>query len=225
MPMAVQILANRGPEATREHLIECLELLLAISLPAALGFAVVAQHVANVILGPDFRELAGIVMPIICLVMVFQILTYQYVHIGFLLSDRNSLYVINTGSTVIFNSVLVYILIGRFGPVGAAWGRLAAEIFGFVGAVILTRWAFPVPLPLGPISRVISATAVMVLAIKTLEAVLPAVTSKTALLILIPVGMVTYAVMCWLLNVAKARHRLIRALQMLHGALAAKSGT
>jgi hypothetical protein len=64
----------------------------------------------------------------------------------------------------------------------------------------------------------------MVLAIKTLEAVLPAVTSKTALLILIPVGMVIYAVMCWLLNVAKARHRLIRALQMLHGALAAKSG-
>ena len=37
MPMAVQILANRGPDATREHLRECFELILAITLPAALG--------------------------------------------------------------------------------------------------------------------------------------------------------------------------------------------
>ncbi len=111
MPMAVQILANRGPDATREHLRECFELILAITLPAALGFAIVSHHIANVILGPDFRDLATIVMPIVCVAVIFQILTYQYFHIGFLLSDRNSLYLINTASTMIFNCILAYILI------------------------------------------------------------------------------------------------------------------
>ncbi len=222
MPMAVQILANRGVAATREHLTECLELLLAISLPAALGFAVVSHHVAYVILGPDFRDLAVIVMPIICVMMVFQILTYQYVHIGFLLSDRNSLYLINTASTMIFNGVLAYILIVRMGPVGAAWGRLAADVFGFVGAVLLTRWAFMVPLPLRPIGRVLTAALTMVVVIKALDEML-AVSSKTALVILIPAGVITYLAMCWILNIAKGRQRLIRVLARVQGALAAKS--
>jgi O-antigen/teichoic acid export membrane protein len=223
MPMAVQILATRGPVAAREHLIECLELLLAITLPAALGFAVVSHHIAYVILGPDFRDLAVVVMPIICLVMVFQILTYQYVHIGFLLSDRNSLYLINTGSTVIVNCVLAYVLITRFGPVGAAWGKLAAEVFGFLGAIILTRWAFPVPLPLLPIGRVLAATIAMIVVIKVLDGVLVA-SSREALIILIPAGMASYFAMCWLLDIAKSRRRLNRALEILQSALATKSG-
>lgn len=223
MPMAVQILSNRGVEATREHLAECLELLLAISLPAALGFAVISHHVAYVILGPDFRDLAAIVMPIICVMMVFQILTYQYVHIGFLLSDRNSLYLINAASTMIVNGILAYILIVRMGPVGAAWGRLAAEIFGFVCAAALTRWAFQVPLPLRPIGRVLIATMAMVAVIKALDETITA-SSKIALIILIPAGMITYFAMCWVLNIAKGRPRLRRALEMVQGALAAKSG-
>ena len=222
MPMAVQILSNRGLAATREHLSECLELLLAITLPAALGFAVVSHHVAYVVLGPDFRDLAVVVMPIICIMMVFQILTYQYVHIGFLLSDRNSLYLINAASTTIFNAVLAYILIVRMGPVGAAWGRLAAEIFGFAGAAVLTRWAFQVPLPLRPVGRVLIAAMTMVVVIKTLDAML-VVPSNVALVILIPAGMITYFAMCWILDIAKARHRLIRGVEMAQGALAIKT--
>ena len=42
MPLAVQIHANQGREATRDHLDECLEFLLAIMLPACIGFAVVS---------------------------------------------------------------------------------------------------------------------------------------------------------------------------------------
>ena len=154
--------------------------------------------------------------------MVFQILTYQYVHIGFLLSDRNSLYLINTASTMIFNGVLAYILIVRMGPVGAAWGRLAADVFGFTGAVVLTRWAFVVPLPLRPIGRVLIAALTMVVVIKALDEML-AVSSKTALAILIPAGVTVYLAMCWMLNIANGRQRLLRALAKVQGALAARS--
>src|ERR1700682_6175633 len=63
-PMAVQIHAKQGDTAVRSHLAECVELLLSITLPACLGFAVISSHVANVILGADFRELAVQTMPI-----------------------------------------------------------------------------------------------------------------------------------------------------------------
>jgi O-antigen/teichoic acid export membrane protein len=147
MPLAVKILANRGREAVRAHLEECLEFLLAIALPACLGFAVVAPHIANVVLGPDFRGVAAAVMPIASVAVIFQIMSYQYLHISFLLSERNAFYLLNTGSVLAFNAIVTYLLIGQYGMIGAAWGRLAAEVFGFASALMLTRWAFPVPLP------------------------------------------------------------------------------
>src|ERR1700691_2762542 len=64
-PLAVQIYANQGRNAVRSHLGECVELLLSITLPACLGFAVISSHVANVILGVDFREVAALTMPIV----------------------------------------------------------------------------------------------------------------------------------------------------------------
>ena len=64
-PLAVQIHANKGAEAVRIHLAECFEFLLAGTLPACLGFAILSAHLANVILGPDFRSTAIAVMPIV----------------------------------------------------------------------------------------------------------------------------------------------------------------
>jgi class 3 adenylate cyclase len=123
---------------------------------------------------------------------------------------------------MIFNCILAYILIVQFGPYGAAWGRLAAEMFGFVGAIILTQWAFPVPLPWGRAVRVVLAGLAMVAAIKTLDSVLD-LSSKVALIVLIPAGMATYFAACWVLDIAKARARLVRALEILQGALVIKS--
>ncbi len=49
----------RGKPPLRSHLGECAELLFSITLPACLGFAVIAPHIANVVLGVDFRETAA----------------------------------------------------------------------------------------------------------------------------------------------------------------------
>ena len=89
-PLAVQIHTRRGDAAVRSHLAECVELLLSITLPACLGFAVISIHVANVVLGTDFREAAAQIMPIIAVAVIFQVLTLQYLHASFLLSGRNS---------------------------------------------------------------------------------------------------------------------------------------
>jgi len=183
---------------------ECLELLLAIALPACLGFAITAPHIANVILGEGFRSMAIVVMPIVSIAVIFQILSYQYLHISFLLSGRNSFYLLNTGSVLAFNATLSYFLILRFGAAGAAWGRLAAELFGFATALILTRWAFPIPLSLRRIARVLTAAMVMAITVRGADLAF-AIPDKYAVAVVIPAGVASYLVMCLALNVAGAR--------------------
>ena len=122
-PLAVQIYANRGATAVRSHLGECVELLLSITLPACLGFAVISSHVANVVLGVDFRATAAETMPILAVAVIFQILTQQYLHASFLLSGRNSFYLINTASIIVANVILSYVLVSKYGTAGAAWAR------------------------------------------------------------------------------------------------------
>jgi O-antigen/teichoic acid export membrane protein len=214
VPLAVQILANRGRDAVRAHLEECFEFLLAIVLPACLGLAVVAPHVANVVLGPEFRSLAAEVMPIASIAVIFQVLSYQYLHTSFLLSNRNAFYLLNTGSVLALNVVVSYLLIVWFGPVGAAWARLVSELFGFASALALTRWAFPLPLPFRPLARVLTAAIVMAVVVRAADQML-AVPDQKALAVLIPIGIATYALMCWVLDVAKARARLLQGLLMV----------
>jgi O-antigen/teichoic acid export membrane protein len=218
-PLAVQIYANKGGDAARSHLEECFEFLLAIVLPASVGFAVVSTPIADVVFGPDFRIMAAAAMPIVSIAVIFQIMSYQYLHIGFLLSERNSFYFWNTSLVLVVNLLVSYVLIERLGAVGAAWGRLVAEIFGFASALVLTRWAFPMPVPFLRMTRVLLATLVMATVVRSLELALH-LSDKDTLAVLLPAGIVTYLIMCWLLNVAKGRDRLKSCLLIVRNALA-----
>ena len=66
-------------------------------------------------------------MPYLALGVAFQILNQQYMHTSFLLSNRNAFYLVNTGSVLLFNIVVSFLLIRRFGVMGAVWGRVGAE--------------------------------------------------------------------------------------------------
>jgi O-antigen/teichoic acid export membrane protein len=206
-PLAVQIHAKQGNAAVRSHLAECVELLLSITLPACLGFAIISSHVANVVLGPDFRDLASQAMPIVAVAVIFQVLTQQYLHASFLLSGRNSLYLINTASIIAANVILSYVLISNYGTIGAAWARLGADGIGFVCALILSRRAFPVPMPLGRLALTMIAGLVMALAVGTLDRALH-VSDLTACVVLVCAGLSSYVAMCWLLDISGTRRRL-----------------
>jgi hypothetical protein len=59
----------------------------------------------------------------------------------------------------------------------------------------------------------------MAIVVRSLELALP-LSDRDALVVLVPAGIVTYAAMCWLLNVAKSRSRLNRGLLIVRNALA-----
>jgi O-antigen/teichoic acid export membrane protein len=218
-PLAVLIHANQGRAAVRSHLSECAELLFSVTLPACLGFAVIAPHIANVVLGVDFRETATEIMPIIAMAVVFQILTQQYLHVSFLLSGRNSFYLINTASIIAVNVILSYILIDKYSVVGAAWARLGADIFGFVCALILSRRAFAVPIPLGRLSLTLIAGLLMALLVGALDRALH-VSDLTACVVLATAGLVSYAALCWAFDISQVRGRLKNGLTFFRSKLA-----
>jgi O-antigen/teichoic acid export membrane protein len=206
-PLAVHIHANQGATAVRSHLAECVELLLSITLPACLGFAVIASHVANVVLGVDFRDLAAATIPIVAIAVIFQILTQQYLHASFLLSGRNSFYLINTASIIAANVILSYVLISKYGTVGAAWARLGADVFGFACALVLSRRAFLIPIPLGRLGLTVIAALIMALAVAALDRSLH-LSDLTACFVLTFAGLAGYVALCWLLDISRIRERL-----------------
>ena len=206
-PLAVKIHAGQGPKAVRSHLGECVELLLGITLPACLGFAVVAPHVANIILGADFRETAAMTMPIVAVAVIFQVLTQQYLHASFLLSGRNSFYLINAASIIAANMILSYLFVSDYGTIGAAWARLCADAFGFICALALSRRAFPIPMPLGRLALTAIAALVMALTVAVLNKTLH-ISDPAACLVLVGAGVTSYAAMCWLLDISQTRRRL-----------------
>lgn len=218
-PLAVQIYAKHGPAATRTHLGDCVELLVAVMLPACLGFAVISSHVANIVLGADFREIASAVMPIVAVAVIFQVLTQQYLHASFLLAGRNSFYLINTATIIVANLIMAYVLVKWDGAVGAAWARLGADIVGFACALILTRRAFAVPLPIGRLALATAAALIMALLVAALDRSLR-VSDALACAILIAVGFVSYAALCWALDIARTRQRLKQGLALVRGRLA-----
>ncbi|WP_166298814.1 lipopolysaccharide biosynthesis protein [Bradyrhizobium sp. 2S1] len=210
-PMAVQIQARQGDAAVRSHLADCLELLAGVTLPACLGFALIAPHVANIILGVDFRAIAGEIMPIIAIAVLFQVLTQQYLHASFLLSGRNSFYLINTASIIAANVILSYALVSLDGTVGAAWARLGADITGFACALILSRSAFRTPIPLGRLALIVIAALAMALTVGALDRALH-LADLPASIVLIGAGFAVYAALCWLFDIARLRSRLKQGL-------------
>jgi O-antigen/teichoic acid export membrane protein len=219
VPLAVLIHANQGRAAVRTHLGECAELLFSITLPACLGFAVIAPHIANVVLGVDFRETAAQIMPIIAVAVVFQVLTQQYLHVSFLLSGRNSFYLVNTVSIIAANVILSYVLISGYSVVGAAWARLAADILGAACALILSRRAFPIPIPLGRLALTLIAALIMALLVGALDRNLH-VSDLSACVILALAGLISYAALCWAFDISRVRARSKNGLTVFRSKLA-----
>jgi O-antigen/teichoic acid export membrane protein len=151
--------------------------------------------------------------------VVFQILTQQYLHVSFLLSGRNSFYLINTVSIIAANVVLSVLLIERYGVVGAAWARLGADIFGFVCALILSRRAFPIPIPLGRLALTMIAGLMMALVVGALDRNLR-VSDLTACIILAVAGLASYAALCWAFDIARLRARSKNGLTLFMSRLA-----
>ncbi|MBB3320260.1 MULTISPECIES: oligosaccharide flippase family protein [unclassified Rhizobium] len=161
IPVAIRLLTQDGREATNRHLTETAEMLLAVLMPMVVGLALVAPGFASLILGPEFRDAAAMLMPILVFAWLFRSISYQFVHVSFQLAKKPGLMGVQGLIILAINVAAMFVLVPRFQLVGAAYALLIAEIGGAIAGYFLSYRAHRLPFELRPILKVSLATATM----------------------------------------------------------------
>lgn len=173
IPLAVRAFAGGGIQSARQHLEASLEILLAVILPAVVGFALTSNFVAGIILGSEYRETAALILPILAFAWLFHSITQSYVHVSFHLAKRPALITLQGIAMLAVNLATMPLLTIHFGLTGAAYSLVITEMFGTAAGWFLSRRAFTLPFNGWHVSRIALATLVMAIAIAGLKAWLP----------------------------------------------------
>ena len=208
-PIAVSSLVKSGASEARKQLKSFGEVLLAVSLPSAVGLAVTIPYLASFLLGPAFRETAASIVPILAAGWLFQCLTQYYVHVSFHLAKRPELSLLQGLTSVVVNVACILPLTNSWGLAGTAWSFLISEACGVGIGLALTRFSYPLPTLWGPLARTLLACGVMAGVVVALERLLP-VPSVGAFCVLTASGVFVYSLAAIALNLCEAR-TLLRA--------------
>jgi O-antigen/teichoic acid export membrane protein len=209
VPLAIRSLAEEGVAAADEHLTRSGELLLAVVMPAVVGLAIVAPHFAALILGPEFRDTAAVLIPILVFAWLFQTISQQFVQVSFHLAKKPSLMVTHGTVILVVNVIAMALLVRPFGLKGAAWSLVIAEFAGVVAGYMLSQRAHPLPLCWRPVLKVAAAVLVMAVPTALVEWSDPT-DSFVSLAVSVSVGVMTYGAAALALDIAGIRGILMR---------------
>lgn len=212
-PLAVSALERRNGAGTAKHLGDGLELLLAVMLPAVVGLAIAAPQVAGVILGPEYRQSAVGLMPIIAVAVLAHTLSQQYVQLSFGLANKPHLYIVHTGLIFLINLILMVPMIRLFGLGGAALSFLLAETAGVGIGLWMSRFAFALPLVPRRLFRIIAAVTVMAAMTLSMRALLGR-SDMIGLVTMLATGTVSYAFAVLVFDAVGARRHLAAILSL-----------
>lgn len=188
-PLAVRALEEDGVEAARAQLRRNGLLLLGVALPAGVALALLAENVALVFLGEEFRAAAAVVIPWVALAALLAGLKAFYVDRGFQLGRGTAGQAWAMLAAAGVNVGLNLWWIPAFGLVGAVYATVGAYLVALALGWVLARRVFPLPgLPSDSL-RVVLAAAAMAAALWPLRGW----TGGAALAVQVLAGAVTYA--------------------------------
>jgi O-antigen/teichoic acid export membrane protein len=203
-PIAVNSLAQYGTSKAKEQLQYFGKILLAVSVPAAIGLSLTTPYLASFLLGPAFRDTASSIVPMLAAGWLFQCITQYYVHVSFHLAKRPEWSLLQGLTSVAINIVCIWPLTNAWGLQGTAASFMISEACGLVMGLVLTRFAYPLPYLLGPMARTLLASGVMAGAVLALEQLLP-VPGIATFVVLAACGMLIYALAAIGLNICEIR--------------------
>jgi len=209
IPLAVRAFALKGPAEANWKLAQSFELLFAIVLPAVVGVALTADHIAELILGAEFRSSAQAIMPILAFAWLSQSISQQYVQASFHLAQKPVLIIVHGAGALLVNAALIIGLSMQFGLRGAAASLVIAEAFSMALGFVLTRWAHPLPAVWRSVIKVAIATTVMAFVVIWAKPMV-AHFGPVALFILAGLGVAVYSGGAIVLNVADCRNIIQR---------------
>ena len=202
-PIAVTLMEKEGVERSRDIMKDYGASLLWIAMPAATGIALVAKEFSFII-GPDIREGAMTIMPMIAFAGVLNGLISYYAQRAFMLSGKTAMFMWAMVPPVILNIGLNIWLIPIHGLMGAVYATVISYGLGFVLAVAVGRRFYPLPIPIRATLEIGVACACMAAAILALPDTshLP---DFVALIIKAALGASVYVTACMAINAAGSR--------------------
>jgi O-antigen/teichoic acid export membrane protein len=201
---------ERGGKAGLEHAaLDQARLMVLITFPAAVGVALVAAPLSEVMVGEAFRDGAAQVIPWIALSGLLAGFTTHYLNQGFTISRRTGRLVAAMGVAAVANIGLNLALIPVFGLDGALWATAASFAIGAAASWALSRDAVQLPLPWRDIARCAAACGIMALVVSAV----PAIGGVLELSLKATVGALAYGVAAFALDASGVRSLGMRMLQ------------
>ncbi len=208
LPLAITKFETEGVEATRRQLVQNWGLLIIVLLPSTVGLSVVMPSLVQIMVGPEYREGANAVAPIIAFATFLNGIRAGYLDTAYHLGQKTQLLLIQSTSVAVVNIAISIPLVLEFGIIGAAYGTLISQFVGVVMSSMLGRLSFDIPLELADTTKVFGAAAVMWVSL----AFLPLEVGLVTLIAQVLIGGAVYAGILWLLNPFDLRPQVLEYL-------------
>ncbi|MEQ8557659.1 MAG: polysaccharide biosynthesis C-terminal domain-containing protein [Henriciella sp.] len=200
-PLVMAAWEEKGEAAARDEARGLVSTMLLIGLPAATGLALVAQPLAEALIGEDVRTGATRIIPWIAFAGLMNGLLIHYYTEAFQLAQKTGeqalLMMIPAGVNIGAN----LILIPMFGLIGAVIATIASYALGIVIIGLRGRRYLALPMPVGDLVRIALASLAMWPAI----ALVPDFGSWGELACKATAGALVYGAVAWLIDAGGAR--------------------
>lgn len=197
-PLVFAAYEEKGEHAARETASSAFATLIAVTLPAAVGLALVAEPLAALMVGEALRQETARVLPWMATAGLFSGFTLYYWSESFQLARRTGLRAVLMLAPGAAQIALTAALAPQFGALGAAMAAAVGAAFGCALLSTAGRRFLALPMPLTALLRAFAATAFMA------ACVLAAAAAK-ALFVSVAVGVVSYAAAAIALDILNAR--------------------
>ena len=187
-PMMMAAWEREGPEAVREVSAQVARTLMLIAAPAAAGLALVAQPLAEVMIGEEMRTQAAEIIPWIALSGLINGFVLHYVSEAFQLSRRTGLRAALMAIPAVANIALNALLLPVIGLMGAVYSTVACYALALALLAVVGRRLAPLAWPWLDFLRIAGACAAMAIAVR----MVPAFGGLTELMLKACVGAVVY---------------------------------
>jgi O-antigen/teichoic acid export membrane protein len=205
-PMAVMAMEQKGASAAQKVLRDSADLLLLSAIPAAVGIALVAPELVQLLIAPAYHATALTIVPLAALTGALSGVLFYYLEQAFTLSKATKrLFIVNTIILLVQIAAGLY-LIPHYGAVGAISANILAISIGIGLAIVIGRQYIALPIPLVDMGKCALACTGMAAVVHIIAIADPLV----ALLVKAATGAIVFAAAALLLNLGDVRTLLQR---------------
>ena len=200
-PLIMEAFEKHGRAAASEKAKQMAQTMVLIGLPAAVGIAITADPLADVMIGEALREDAKKIIPWIAFAGFFNGILIHYFSESFHLAHKTARHALLMIVPTVANIVLNIILLPRIGLMGAVYTTLGCYVLAAALLAITGRRYLLMPIPWADLVKVLAACFAMIIVVR----VIPDMPALAELIVCASVGAITYAGVVVGLNAAGAR--------------------